>query len=144
MSFIKEIVIKIYIFIKNEAVKVIKYGIVGLINTTITLAVIFILMEVFSVNYIVSNAAGYVLGIINSFIWNKLWVFKGHANVVVELLLFLTVFGISYLVQLGFLVLIKEVAGVDVRISQVLAMFVYTIVGFLGNRFITFNIKEIK
>ena len=51
-----------------------KYVIVGCMNTAITLGVIFVCKSLLDVNPYLSNALGYIAGLINSFIWNKNWV----------------------------------------------------------------------
>ena len=49
----------------------IKYGVVGLSNTLITMIVIWVMMKLFGCREGLSNLTGYVAGILNSFIWNK-------------------------------------------------------------------------
>ena len=48
----------------------IKYGVVGLSNTLITMIVIWVMMKLFGCREGLSNLTGYVVGILNSFIWN--------------------------------------------------------------------------
>ena len=55
----------------------IKYGVVGLSNTLITMIVIWVMMKLFGCREGLSNLTGYVAGILNSFIWNKQWTFQG-------------------------------------------------------------------
>ncbi len=58
----------------------IKYGVVGLSNTLITMIVIWVMMKIFGCREGLSNLTGYVAGILNSFIWNKQWTFKGSST----------------------------------------------------------------
>lgn len=58
----------------------IKYGVVGLSNTLITMIVIWVMMKLFGCREGLSNLTGYVAGILNSFIWNKQWTFKGSST----------------------------------------------------------------
>lgn len=51
-----------------------RYLIVGVMNTLVTLVVIYLCKSQWGVNQWVSNGIGYVAGLINSFVWNKLWV----------------------------------------------------------------------
>ena len=44
-------------------VEAIRFGLVGVVNTGITLTVIFVLMKVLGVHYAVSNILGYALGL---------------------------------------------------------------------------------
>ena len=116
-----------------------KYGIVGVVNTLITLAAIFILMEFIGVHYVAANAVGYILGFINSFIMNKIWTFESKGNTSKEILSFVLIFLVSYAFQLLLLILIKEKIGISAEIAQVVAMIFYTIISFIGNKSFTFR-----
>ena len=116
-----------------------KYGIVGVINTGITLTTIFVLMKVFHVSYLIANAIGYVLGFINSFIMNKSWTFKSKKPFAREGAFFLLMFGICYILQFAFLVFLKEKVGIAPEFAQIIAMIFYAIINFAGNKLITFK-----
>ncbi len=120
-------------------VQVVRFGIVGVLNTGVTLAVIFVLMKGLMVHYVFSNIIGYVLGFINSFVLNKKWTFQSKGNVGLEGMLFVVVFGVCYLIQLGSLLFMKETMGVKAVYSQLLAMAAYTSLNFTLNKLITFK-----
>ena len=94
--------------------QLVRFGLVGVMNTVVTLAAIFILMEVFRLNYLLSNVCGYALGLVNSFLWNKLWTFKSNGPMLKEGAAFLIVFAVCYLVQSGALALMVEVPHVEI------------------------------
>lgn len=127
------------VFWKESIRQLFKYGIVGIVNTIITLATIFILMELLKVNYIVSNLVGYGLGFANSFIMNKLWTFESRGRLPREIVFFILIFLVSYALQLILLVILKEKLGIAAEISQVMAMVFYTIISFIGNKRFTFR-----
>ena len=52
-----------------------KFGIVGFSNTLISLLTYYILVY-FGVHYLIANAAGFVLSVVNSYFWNSKYVFK--------------------------------------------------------------------
>lgn len=116
-----------------------KFGLVGILNTLITLAVIFLLMHFSPASYVIANAAGYILGFINSFILNKTWTFKSKGPVGKESIGFIIVFAVTYGIQLGVLVYLKENLKVDAHWAQVIAMVFYTGINFLGNKLFTFR-----
>jgi putative flippase GtrA len=120
-------------------VQAIRFGLVGVLNTFITIAVIFILMKGFRVHYALSNSIGYALGFINSFLLNKKWTFRSAGNVGIEGMLFVAVFGVCYLIQFGALLFMKEVIGIKAEYAQLLAMPVYTSLNFMLNKFVTFR-----
>jgi putative flippase GtrA len=116
----------------------VKFCLVGVLNTVLTLSGIFLLMRIFKVNYVISNMVGYVLGVVNSFLWNKRWTFRSKGPLGRESVAFGAVFALSYVIQLGGLVLLKEIVHVHVEIAQVLSLVLFSVINFLGNKFISF------
>lgn len=118
----------------------IKYGVVGLGNTLITAAVIWVMMKVFGASDVASNITGYVAGLINSFIWNKQWTFKSTAGWWSSALKFGGAFAVCYLLQLGFLLYLNRTLTIDPYYNQLIAMAFYTVVNFIMNKFYTFKV----
>ena len=65
-----------------------KYCMVGVMNTSITLAVIFVCKSILGINPYVSNVIGYVCGLINSFLWKTLYMESAPLREGVQLSLF--------------------------------------------------------
>ena len=84
---------------RKAILQFVKYGLVGVMNTLITLVVIFLCKSILGISPMVSNAIGYVAGLINSFLWNKKWVFKSDNGYVKEAVKFALGWGICYCVQ---------------------------------------------
>ena len=124
----------------NKFGQIIKYSLVGIVNTIITAIILFILMKGFGVSYKISNAVGYVAGFINSFIMNKFWTFKANqTSTMKQFLRFSAVFAVCYLLQLGFVILLVEKLSINKDISQLLGMVFYTLIGFIFNKIFTFK-----
>lgn len=130
----------------------VRYAMVGVLNTLLTLIVIFICKGVFHLNPWVSNAAGYIVGFINSFILNKTWVFKSGKGYVAEALKFIIGFLVCYGLQLLVTWLLTEhthigdltwqLPGFTVSgyaLATLLGMVFYTLANFIYNRCITFK-----
>lgn len=130
----------------------IRYGAVGLINTAVTLGTIVICKSVIGINPYVSNAIGYVLGLINSFLWNRSWVFRGHnGKISSQAIRFIVGFGLCYALQLLVVWILSETVFSHVEIhllsflvsgygiSTVIGNIFYTITNYLYNRHITFK-----
>ncbi|HOV14810.1 MAG TPA: GtrA family protein [Spirochaetota bacterium] len=130
---------KLNIFNIKTFFQAVRFGIVGVTNTLVCFAVIFLCLKIFKLSYIVSNVFGYIVGFTNSFILNKLWTFKSKEHPVKESLLFILVFLIAYSIQLGFLIFFKQFCKIGVEISQIISMIIYTIIGFIGNKLLTFK-----
>jgi len=112
----------------EEYIQFIKFGIVGLSNTLITLIVYFILIKL-NVYYLTANVAGYIAGVINSFFWNSSWVFKKSSRSLNLLIKFVIV----NLITLGITSLILYV-GVDMfNLSKYIAQIISTLIGILFN-----------
>ena len=129
-----------------------RYVCVGIMNTCITLVVIFSCKSVLGVNPWVSNALGYVAGFLNSFIWNKLWVFHSKNNALREGIKFIGGFMLCYGLQLLVTWLLTthtplaswqlDIAGFTLSgygLSTLLGMCFYTLSNFVYNRVVTFT-----
>lgn len=56
---------------KATTIQLVKYGLVGVSNSLVTLVVIFLCDEVMGLKLMLADVIGYIAGLINSFIWNK-------------------------------------------------------------------------
>jgi putative flippase GtrA len=117
----------------------IKFGLVGVLNTAIGWGTFFVLFHFFSFNYVLANTIGNILGFINSFFWNKFWTFKSKDLRYEEMFLFILVFLICLAVQSGILIVFKEVFKWNVYLSQIISMVIYTLLNFIGNKWFTFR-----
>lgn len=81
----------------------IKYNIIGIMNTLITLAVVWVLHQWLDWNLELSNFLGFVAGGCNSYICNRIWNFKSENKKRTEVVRFLIVFLVSYGVNLAVL-----------------------------------------
>lgn len=120
-------------------IQFIKFGIVGVSNTLLTAITIWILLKVFHSSDYISNFAGYIIGLINSFIWNRKWTFASKSKMGITVFKFIVTFAISYLFQLGNLYLLLHFTHIDSYISQLLSIVVYTCINFVLNKYYTFK-----
>lgn len=137
---------------RKTIVQFMKYVIVGCMNTAITLGVIFVCKSLLDVNPYLSNALGYIAGLINSFIWNKNWVFKSQNGYSREAIKFVIGFGICYLLQLGVVYGLNsttfgtyewQILGIftisGYGVATLLGSVAYTVVNYIYNRVVTFK-----
>lgn len=130
-----------------------KYGLVGVSNSLITLIVIFVCDEVLGLKLMLADVIGYVAGVINSFIWNKNWVFKSHNHRLrYELSLFLTGFLLCFALQFLTVLLLRnpmkalELSAFGISTDTMgeyaavcIGMVVYTLSNYVFNRCLTFR-----
>jgi len=115
---------------------------VGVINTIVGLTVILVLSEIFHVHYMIANVLGYAVGLCVSFTLNRRFTFAAAAQAGKahhQAAGFLAMFGIAYLAQFLVLVGLVDHLGLPNLIAQIIACGTYTIINFIGNRFITFR-----
>lgn len=136
---------------KQDVSQFARYVVVGLMNTWVTLMVIYVCKSLLGFNPWFSNALGYVLGMINSFLWNKKWVFKSlsanyRGEAVKFLVGFLLCYGLQFMatwlftkwlgsMEIGLYIITVSAYGVATMIGMV----VYTMANFIYNRLVTFR-----
>jgi putative flippase GtrA len=126
--------------IKHKSlIQFIKFGIVGISNTLLTALTIWILLKVLHCSDYFSNFAGYIVGLLNSFIWNRKWTFESKTKVSITLFKFIVTFAISYLFQLGNLYVLLHFTHIDSYICQLISIVVYTFINFILNKNYTFK-----
>ncbi len=136
---------------QKRMLQFVKYCMVGVINTLVTLVTIFVCKSLLGCNPYFSNALGYVLGLINSFLWNKQWVFRSSGGYLPEATKFLGGFLLCYAVQFAVVYLLSESSFGAIEldifafvlsgygIATLIGNVVYTLANFLYNRLITFR-----
>ena len=123
---------------KAEIIRILKYGSVGIANTLITFLT-FTLLRAWGVDENVSNAAGYIAGMVNSFCWNRRWVFRSQAGSRLrQAFWFVTGAGLCWLVQWGFFRLLLA-WGMQEHAAYLTGMVVYTALNYLFNKHIAFR-----
>ena len=123
----------------KSLVQFIKFGIVGVSNTLLTAISIWFLLKEFHCSDYLSNFTGYIIGLLNSFIWNRKWTFESKTKVSVTIFKFIVTFVISYLFQLGNLYLLLHFTLIDPYYCQILSIGVYTLINFILNKYYTFK-----
>ncbi len=140
---------------RKTGIQLLKYGVIGVMNTLITLVAFYLFNTKLGVPYGPSNIIGYVLGVVNSFLWNRSWVFKTGGDFKREALLFGCGFVLCWMLQ-GIIswVLLEGVGMKDLpsdvipffpmekpgqNIVMVISMVAYTIGNYAFNRFVTFK-----
>ncbi|MGF9963871.1 GtrA family protein [Bacillus rhizoplanae] len=122
--------------------KFLKFGLVGLFNTAITIITYMILVKL-GVYYIAANTIAYLLGVVNSYYWNKNWVFQATNN---SLSIFMK-FTVVNLIVLGFntlsLFILVDKFSIHEFIAQIFAIGVGMFINFFLNKTWTFD-KEKK
>jgi putative flippase GtrA len=123
---------------KDDIIKFIKFSIVGVTNTLVSLVSFYVFFEVIGIYYIVASTLGYIVGLINSYFWNLRWTFKQKHSIGV-LIKFVFVNIVALGLKLSVIYILVESLQIPELYSEVIAMGFAIVVNFGGNRFWTFN-----
>jgi putative flippase GtrA len=121
-------------------VQFVKFGIVGVSNTLLTLAVYTLLLKVVGVWYLAASAIGFAVGATNGFLLNRRWTFREHVGDALTPVRWTIVQGGGLAVNEGLLFLFVHDARLDKLLAQVCATAVVTVSTFFVNRAWTFRV----
>lgn len=127
--------------------KLIKFLFVGVLNTIVGCGIMFLLFNVFGVSYWISSACNYIAGGILSFFLNKYFTFRNKRKSFKQIIYFIFTLLICYLLayviskKLIYFVLADSSEKTKGNISLVFGMCLYTLLNYLGQRFIVFTNK---
>ena len=111
---------------------------VGILNTIVGNGT-FALLVLVDVNYVISSVIGQVLGVTNSYFWNKYFTFRAAGKSRGEVMRFIGVYTVHYFVSLSGLVFLVEVAKLHPLVAQGLVVLATTVISFFGHKYWTFK-----
>ena len=128
--------------------ELVKFLIVGILNTIIGASIMFIAYNFFKLNYWVSTSLNYIVAGTFSFFANKKFTFESEGKVFQKIIFFILTLIICYFV--AFNLSKKMIAFIDINdielkenISMVVGMVIYTVLNFILQKQIVFR-KEGK
>jgi len=120
--------------------QLVKFSLVGLLNTVIHFAVFLWLFKYLGVYHLIASAAGFTLAVINSYALNKLWTFKIFGTQVSgEFGRFLLVSLLALGVNLVSMALLVEGFSMYPPLAQLLTIVLTLVVNFSGNKYWAFK-----
>ena len=130
--------------------KLLRFLIVGVINTLVGMAIMFGLYNLAGCSYWVSSAANYILTSILSFFLNKYFTFKNKEQSLSQVLRFVINIAVCYLAAYGIAkplcLRLMANASVSLRdnVSMLVGMVLFTGLNYLGQRLFAFRESEEK
>ena len=128
--------------------KLLRFLIVGVINTLVGTAIMFGLYNLAHCSYWVSSAANYILTSILSFFLNKYFTFQNKEQSLSQVLRFViniaVCYGLAYGIAKPLCRALLANASVSVRdnVSMLVGMVLFTGLNYLGQRFFAFRSEE--
>ena len=119
-----------------------KFGIVGFANTLLYFAIYYPLVYL-GVLYIAANITGFILGTLNSFYFNRKYVFKHkEGNIVKQLIRVFSTYGFTLLLSTGLLYLFVDIIRISEFIAPVIVMCFTVPTNFLLIKFWAFKVPK--
>jgi len=124
---------------------VIRFAVVGCINTLVGFAIMFGMYNLGGFSYWVSSAANYILTRILSFFLNKYFTFRNHNTDPKQVVRFIVNIAVCYVLAYGtaqpLVAWLRSEASTTVRdnLSMLTGAVLFTACNYLGQRFFTFK-----
>ena len=115
-----------------------KFLVVGILNTFLSVLIIFALKYFYALSDIVANFTGYIAGLMTSYMLNKKWTFGHTGQLSITLVKFALTFVVAYTVNIVCVLLLIKL-GVNAYFSHLLVMPIYTILFYIGSKFFVFK-----
>lgn len=123
-------------------VQFIKFGIVGFSNTAISLGIYYIFVFINEDFYLIGNAVGFIVSVLNAYYWNSKYVFKKtEKGNVKQIIKTYTAYGSTFLLSTGMLFVLVDLMSVSEKIAPLITLAVTIPLNFLLNKFWTFKEK---
>ena len=117
----------------------IKFGIVGVSNTIISLVVYYGLLYL-GVHYLIANTVGFVVSVLNAYYWNRKYVFQKAENKTSNSLIKTYVsYGSTFLLGTGLMFVMVHYLHISETAAPIINLLVTIPLNFLLNKFWTFK-----
>ena len=126
-------------FINDDLIRFIKFGMVGVLNTLVNW-VIFFILNALGMYYILANIIAYILGTVNSYLWNTLWVFKYKDKASTETtikFIILNLIGLG--LNTGILYVLVDLCNLNKFIGLVITTAIVMIINYIVNKLWVFS-----
>lgn len=125
--------------------KLLKFLLVGIVNTLFGAGLMFLLYNIFNCTYWMSSICNYIFGGILSFFLNKYFTFKSSKKSLKEVILFIATLILCYLIAYVFAkwaiyhIFVAQTEKIKGNIAMLCGMCIYTGLNYIFQRLIVFN-----
>jgi glycosyltransferase involved in cell wall biosynthesis/putative flippase GtrA len=120
----------------------VKFLIVGLFNTFIGLAIIYLAMYFLHFDEVAANATGYGVGVLLGFVLNKRWTFKNGNLLTTTFLRYILVIAVGYTTNLETVLFFANRLNFDSYLAQAFGILPYTLITYFGSKYYAFRDKK--
>lgn len=125
-----------------EIAYVLRFLAVGVLNTCVGLGSIYALKYFLGLGDVPANMIGYLIGLTNSFFWNRRWTFSHSGRIGIAAARFFSVFIAAYAVNLAVALTCIHILAVNSYLAHAIATVPYTVIFYLGSRYFVFNSRS--
>ena len=133
----------IQIIRQKNLIQFLKFGIVGLSNTFVSLAIYYVFLWIDQKLYLIGNVVGWVVSVANAYYWNNKYVFgdgqKGFIQMLKKLAKTYLSYGATFLLSTLFLYIEVDILGLSSVISPFINLVITIPLNFLLNKFWAFR-----
>lgn len=128
---------------KKDSVKIIiqfiKFGMVGVSNTLISLLIYYALIY-FNTDYVISNTIGFVVSVLNAYYWNNKYVFnKSDGGNLKPLIKTFASYGATFILSTILLIIMVDYLSISQILAPILNLIITIPLNFLLNKFWAFK-----
>jgi putative flippase GtrA len=114
-----------------------KFACVGLLNTIVGYGAFFILSDY--LYYLLALIISHIIGVLNSFLWNKFWVFKSKQFDILEFAKFNFVYLFVLLANMVTLYISVSILTINSKIAQLAILPLITLISYAGQKYFSFR-----
>lgn len=119
-------------------IQFLKFCIVGLSNTVISLAVYYIILY-FGVHYVIASILSFIISVLNAYYWNYKYVFNTKSDILKSLIKTYTSYGFSYVLSTTLLIILVEYYNISEFLAPILVLVITVPLNFILNKFWAFK-----
>ncbi len=117
--------------------KEIRFLFVGGINTAVGYGT-FALCIFCGLHYVFAQLISTVIGVINSYFWNKYFTFRKRSKSLSEVVRFISVYAVSYVINLGLLFVLIDMMKMNEYLAGTLGLIATTLISYIGHNKFSF------
>lgn len=130
---------KLWNFFWNNRVQFAKYCVVGATAAVVDFGLLYILTDLVSVHYLLSNTLSFIAAALVNYYLNRKWTFRSTGQKRKQLPIFFTVATAGLFINDGIMFLGVEYLTLHYLWAKVVATGIVTVWNYLGNKFFTFK-----
>lgn len=120
--------------------ELIAYIIFGVLTTAVNIITYFLFVDVFAVNYIISNIIAWFVSVLFAYITNRIWVFESKDdNIIKEIVLFYGGRIFSGVVDTGLMYLFIDILATGDVFAKIVVQVIVVVLNYVFSKFIVFK-----